>query len=74
MSNNEIIRRAVLSLIREFLKTPSEYEPEIEKVLRKGYEFKGLWRKRLVEQSKIVLNARANILFSQTCLRKGQMI
>jgi len=45
MSNNEIIRRAVLSLIREFLEAPSEYEPEVEKIPRKGYEFKGLWRK-----------------------------
>lgn len=50
MSNNEIVRRAIISLIREFLKNPSEYEPEIEKVPRKGYEFKGLWRKRTVEE------------------------
>jgi len=56
ISNNEIIRRAIISLIREFLKNPSEYEPEVEKISRKGYEFKGLWRKRTIEeQPKIVL-------------------
>jgi hypothetical protein len=51
MTNNEMIRRAVMSLIRIFLENPSEYEPEVEKVPRKGYEFKCLWRKREIPKA-----------------------
>jgi len=46
MKNNEIARRAILSLIKDFIRNPSEWKPEVEKIPRKGYEFRGLLRIR----------------------------
>jgi len=44
-SHNEILTIAVTSLVKHFLKNPSDYEADIERIPRKGCKFNGLLRK-----------------------------
>jgi hypothetical protein len=44
-SPNEILTTAVTSLVKHFVKNPSDYEADVERIPRKGCKFNGLFRK-----------------------------